>query len=81
MESLVERLTAEARENREAWSRDGWSRASAAVAPCASEFLDWAREHRRWSFIVAEAADEVCAKPPEAAAWVLHQIVEELLDE
>lgn len=81
MEALIERALAEALRDREAWSRDGWSRAAAATAPCASEFLAWAREHRRWSFIVAEAAEEVCAKPPEAAAWVLHQIVEELLDE
>jgi hypothetical protein len=79
-DALIDALAASARADRDAWSRDGWARASSAVAPQASEFLEWARRHRRWSFIVAEAADEVCAKPPEAAAWVLHQIVEELLE-
>jgi hypothetical protein len=44
-------------------------------------FLDWARAHRRWTFAVAEAAEEVCAKPPEAAAHVLTKIVAELLEE
>lgn len=45
------------------------------------KFLDWARNHRRWQFAVAEAAGEVCAKPPEAAAFVAMKIVEELLED
>jgi hypothetical protein len=80
-ETIVEWLTAIARADAAAWARDGWATAAAAVEGCAAEFLDWARAHRRWSFIVAEASTEVCAKPPEAAAWVLHQIVEERLSE
>jgi hypothetical protein len=80
-EAIVDELFASARRDRAAWERDGWARAAAAVAPHARAFLDWARDHRRWRFVVAEAADAVCAKPPEAAAWVAHQIVEELLEE
>ncbi len=81
VEQLIDQLLAEARSDRGAWSREGWSRSAAAIDACATEFLTWAREHRRWSFIVAESAGEVCAKPPEVAAWVLHEIVEELLEE
>jgi hypothetical protein len=80
-EELIDTLAASARADRDAWSREGWARASAALAGHAADFLEWARAHRRWSFVVAEAADEVCAKPPEAAAWVLHEIVEEVLEE
>ena len=78
-ETLIDTLAAEARADRDAWERQGWARCSAAVSPVAAEFLEWVREHRRWSFILAEAAAEVCAKPPEAAAWVLHEAIEELL--
>jgi hypothetical protein len=74
-------LVAAARADREGWARDGWARAAAAVGGQSAAFLAWAREHRRWRFVVAEAADAVCAKPPEAAAWVAHAIVDELLEE
>ncbi len=80
-EALVERMVAEARADRAAWARDGWARAAAAIAGDARAFVDWARDHRRWRFVVAEAADAVCAKPPEAAAFVLHGIVDELLEQ
>ena len=80
-EALVERLAAEARADPAAWSRDGWGRAAAEVAGRAAPFLEWARDHRRWRFVVAEAADAVCAKPPEAAAFILHGIVAELLED
>jgi hypothetical protein len=52
----------------------------AALDPPA-QFVDWARDHRRWCFAVAEAAGEVCAKPPEAAAHVLLKILAELLED
>jgi hypothetical protein len=80
-DDLVAALWATARADRDGWERDGWARAAAAVAGQAAPFLDWARGHRRWRFVVAEAADAVCAKPPEAAAWVAHAIVDELLEE
>lgn len=80
-EALVERLAAEARADRAAWARDGWARAAHAVAGDAAPFVDWARDHRRWRFVVAEAAAAVCAKPPEAAAFILHGIVDELLED
>ena len=77
---IIDELHAWARSEPEAWAREGWTRAGAAIADPPA-FLEWARDHQRWSFVVAEAAAEVCAKPPEAAAWVLHQIIEELLEE
>lgn len=46
-----------------------------------SAFLSWARDHRRWTFVVAEVASEVCAKPPEAALEIARRIVEELVEE
>ena len=79
-DELMARLVAQARADRQGWTRDGWQQAAAAVAGQAAPFLDWARAHRRWSFVVAEAADAVCAKPPEAAAWVAHAIVDEELE-
>jgi len=79
-DALLEALAEEARRDRAAWARDGWARVARAVSSEADAFLAWARAHRRWSFVVAEAAEEVCAKPPEAAAWVAHAAVEELLE-
>lgn len=80
-EALVERLAAAARADPAAWARDGWQRAAHAVAADAAAFVDWACDHRRWRCVVAEAADAVCAKPPEAAAFILHAIVDELLED
>jgi hypothetical protein len=77
---LLDELAAEARRDPAAWSRDGWTRA-ARVFTDPTAFLAWARAHRRWSFVVAEASEAVCAKPPEAAAWVAHAIVEELVED
>ena len=79
--TIVAWLGALARSDREDWEKSGWETAAAAIEGRADEFLEWARQDRRWSFVVAEASAEVCAKPPEAAAWVLHQIVEELLED
>ena len=80
-DALVERMAARARADRAAWAADGWARAAEGVAGQEAPFVEWARDHRRWRFVVAEASDAVCAKPPEAAAWVAHQIIEELLED
>jgi hypothetical protein len=80
-ETIVAWLAALARSDRDAWAKSGWETAATALEGRADEFLQWARNDKRWSFVVAEASVELCAKPPEAAAWVLHQIVEELLEE
>jgi hypothetical protein len=61
-----------------------WERAAIDAArelddPAA--FVAWARDHRRWTFAVAEAADEVCAKPREAATHVAVKILAELLED
>jgi hypothetical protein len=80
-DAVVARVAAVARADRAAWERDGWSRVHDETAGEPAAFVEWARDHRRWRFVVAEAADAVCAKPPEAAAYVLHEIVEELLEE
>ncbi|MEX1367255.1 MAG: hypothetical protein AB1Z98_29280 [Nannocystaceae bacterium] len=61
-----------------------WAEARARLLPTperCSELIEWARLHPRWQFNVAEAADQVCAKPIEAAVFVLSDIVAELLDE
>jgi hypothetical protein len=80
-EGLIERLAARARADRAGWQRDGWTRAAEAVDAQAAPFVEWARDHRRWRYVVAEAGETVCAKPREAAAWIAHAIVEELLEE
>ncbi|MDB4966809.1 MAG: hypothetical protein JWN44_2498 [Myxococcales bacterium] len=80
-DAVVDALVAEATGDREAWQRDGWARAARAVGDEGEQFIEWASAHRRWSFVVAEAADAVCAKPGEAAAWVAHAIVEERLED
>ena len=80
-DGLIARMAAAARADRAGWQRDGWQRAAAAIAGTAAPFVEWAREHRRWRYVVAEAGETVCAKPREAAAWIAHAIVEELLEE
>ncbi|HXU70728.1 MAG TPA: hypothetical protein VN947_15430 [Polyangia bacterium] len=80
-DGIVERMATRARADRGAWQRDGWTRAAEAIAGHAAPFVEWARDHRRWRYVVAEAGEVVCAKPREAAAWILHAIVEELLEE
>jgi len=80
-DATIEELAVAARADRDGWARDGHARAAQAVGARAEAFVAWARAHRRWSFVVAEAADAVCAKPREAAAWIAHAIVEELLED
>jgi hypothetical protein len=80
-DATIDRLFAAARADRAGWARDGWRLAADAVAAQPAPFVEWARRHRRWSFVVAEAADAVCAKPPEAAAFIAHAIVDELLED
>lgn len=57
--------------------------AAAGLPPQADgrAFLDWATDHDRYRFAVAEAAGKVCAKPREAAIFVLAAILEERLEE
>lgn len=80
-DALVERLAIRARADRAAWERDGWARAAEAIAGHEAPFVEWARDHRRWRYVVAEAAEAVCAKPREAAAWILHAVVDEMLED
>lgn len=80
-EGLIERMAARARGDRAGWARDGWTRAAEAIGGQAAPFVAWACDHRRWRYVVAEAGEVVCAKPREAAAWILHAIVDELLEE
>ncbi len=44
-------------------------------------FVEWARHHRKWQFNVADVADQICAKPREAAITILADIVAELAEE
>ena len=78
---MIEKMAAHARADRAAWAADGWARVAEAVAGQEAPFVEWARDHRRWRYVVAEAAEAVCAKPREAASWILHAVVEDLLDE
>ena len=80
-EEMIDALAAAARADRDAWVQDGFSHVATAVGVQAAAFLDWARDHRRWSFVVAEAAEVVCSKPREAAVFVAHAIVDELLED
>jgi len=43
---------------------------------CAA-FVGWATEHPKWRFNVADVADQICAKPVEAAVAILCNIVAE----
>jgi hypothetical protein len=36
-----------------------------------ADFLEWARSDPFWALVLAECAGRVCAKPAEAAAFVL----------
>ena len=47
---------------------------------CAA-FVEWATHHPRWCHDVAEVAERVCAKPLEAAAAIVANIVDGALDE
>lgn len=40
-----------------------------------AEFVEWATHHPRWRHDVADVADRVCAKPLEAAAAIIANIV------
>ena len=61
-----------------------WRSALAELLPrpdhCAA-FIEWATHHPTWRHNVADAADRVCAKPLEAAIFILGDIVDERLDE
>jgi hypothetical protein len=46
-----------------------------------SEFLEWAKRDRHWSFTLAEVMGKFCAKPSELAARLLVAILEELREE
>ncbi|MEM1029597.1 MAG: hypothetical protein AAGN82_04565 [Myxococcota bacterium] len=41
------------------------------LADEAPSFLNWARTDPWWALVIAECATLVCAKPPEAAAFIL----------
>lgn len=84
IESLVRELLPLARREPGAWERQAVTSAiPQALQDSGSpeELLAWANDHRRWRFAVAEAADEVCAKPTEAAVTVVRHILEERFDE
>ena len=84
IESLVRQLLPLAR-----GAPSGWQgRAVEAAIPTAlggtgspEALLAWAGDHRRWRFAVAEAGEQVCAKPREAATQVVLLILEERFDE
>ena len=44
-------------------------------------FVEWATHHPTWLHNVADVADRVCAKPLEAAIFILSDIVDERLDD
>lgn len=82
LDALYLEVAAAAREDEATWEQ----RAHAVVAPFASRwgdaFLAWAKEDDRWRLTVAEAATRVCAKPREAAAFIVVEgLRERLVDE
>ncbi len=44
-------------------------------------FLAWARADPEWALVVAECATKVCAKPAEAAAYILVEGLRERLED
>jgi hypothetical protein len=84
IETLVRELLPLARGEPTEWE----PRAVASSIPAALDrtgtaesLLAWAGDHRRWRFAVAEASEEACAKPREAAVSVVRLILEERFDE
>jgi len=84
IESLVRELLPLARVSTVKWE----SAAVETAIPAAirrtgppEELLSWAADHRRWRFALAEASEEVCAKPTEAAVVVVRTILAERFDE
>lgn len=78
---LVEELVAHARRDPAVPDLTALVAASLPASFDGRELLAWATDHDRYRFAVAEAAGKVCAKPREAAIFVLAAIVEERLEE
>lgn len=81
---LHERLRGEAKSDPIGWRRRaevGSLDEALTRAGTPEAFLAWARDHRQRAFVVAESAGEICAKPREAAIYVLGAILAEILDE
>lgn len=57
-----------------------WPSVLGEAQACAG-FVEWATHHPRWRHDVADVADRVCAKPLEAAAAILANILSTELDE
>lgn len=51
-----------------------------AAAGGPAPFIAWASSHPKWRFNVAEAPNELHAKPTALADYVVKSILEELLD-
>jgi hypothetical protein len=84
IESLVRELLPLARSSTEPWENAAVQTAIPAAIRRTGppeELLSWAADHRRWRFAVAEASEEVCAKPTEAAVVVVKTNHEERFDE
>ncbi|MBM4257506.1 MAG: hypothetical protein FJ147_16620 [Deltaproteobacteria bacterium] len=53
-----------------------------SLPPGAAEgFVDFIREHKDYSFAYYDAFGKVCGKPREVAAYVLTELIEELVEE
>lgn len=52
-----------------------------ALVGAPEAFIAWAEEHPLWRFTVAECATEVCAKPREAAIYIISAMIEELIED
>lgn len=55
---------------------------AASLPSSASEkFIDYVREHKEYHFAYYEAFGKVCGKPREVAAYVLTELIKELVEE
>ena len=84
IESLVRELLPLARRDPDGWEAHAVSSSipqALRTSGSPEALLKWAGDHRRWRFAFAEAAEEACAKPTEAAVTVVRHILEERFDE
>lgn len=81
IEAAVERVRALQRQGPQGDERALVEGLPPLVAGREAAFLAWAQGHPAWSLTLAECASEVCAKPREAAIYLLRAIAREVIED